>query len=107
VWDVYLVQSLLGGADVMNYADALHARITPQLEARWARGVAENWANESHVAAVHFAYAGVPRRGGPPFALSPEYVRTNLPVLDRQFMVAGVRLAMVLNRAFAGPPAAP
>lgn len=69
------------------------------------RGTVVDWAMEGHRSAVEHAYRMAP--GG---RLGTQYVRENLPVVDRALIAAGVRLARVLNVALAGyrpVPAAP
>jgi hypothetical protein len=66
------------------------------------KGAVEDWATESLLAARQ-AYQ-VPETGKrlkPGQKLGDAYVESNLPVVRRRLYQGGVRLAMVLNEAFA------
>jgi hypothetical protein len=103
VWDVNLVDAALGGLDPLDYARRLQAAITPEQAAAWQKGTPEDWVNESHRAAVDFAYrkadrTELPREGV--VELDGAYVGRNKPVVEEQLKKAGVRLAAVLNELF-------
>jgi hypothetical protein len=98
-WDSLLIRQYLGGEDVLQYADQLNSRITPQEMKDWAGGTVADWAWETHQQAVAHAYAGIPIQATP-INLSPEYVAGNQEVVETQLMKAGIRLAVVLNKAF-------
>ena len=57
-----------------------------------------DWANEGHRVAVEHVYKDVPADGDPA-KLDQAYADRAGPVIDLQLQKAGVRLAMVLNRA--------
>jgi hypothetical protein len=98
-WDSLLIRQYLGGEDVLQYADQLNSRITPQQMKDWAGGTVADWAWESHQFAVTHAYAGIPIQSTP-VHLGAEYVAGNQEVVETQLMKAGIRLAVVLNKAF-------
>ena len=99
VWDSILLRQYLKGEDVMQYADQLNSRITPQQMKDWAGGSVAEWAWESHQQAVAHTYAGVPIQSTP-VNLSPQYVAGNREVVETQLMRAGIRLSILLNKAF-------
>jgi hypothetical protein len=63
---------------------------------RLARGTLVDWALETHHAAVEHAYV-IP----PSHRLDRRWVAANEPVVERQLALAAIRLAQVLNQAFA------
>jgi hypothetical protein len=93
VWDQDLVKAL--GKDPMRVAAAIEANVTPQDKAKIAAGTPEDWANESFRLAVREIYARFPRLG--PSRLPRNYVVRERPVVQRQLLRAGLRLAMILN----------
>ena len=100
VWDTSLLRDAMNGQRVLDYAGALDKRITESQRKEWTKGTPEDWANESHRAAVDHAYAGVPADGVPP-TITREYIEANEKVVNEQLEKAGVRLAETLNRCFA------
>ena len=104
VWDFNLVRAVIEKQDVLKCADALEAGITPAQAQAWSGGAPVDWAMESHVVAIQSAYAGVPPVGGPPFALDAAYVRANTRIVHLRLQQAGVRLALILNRALGNEP---
>jgi hypothetical protein len=99
VWDSLLLRQYLGGEDVLQYADQLNSRITPQQMKDWAGGSVADWAWESHQQAIVHAYAGVPAESAP-VHLDLQYVAGNREVVETQLMKAGIRLAVLLNKGF-------
>jgi hypothetical protein len=63
-----------------------------------SRGTPVDWAEETHAVAVRL-YRGVPAN----FVLDDAYRLSILPDLDRQLALGGLRLAALLNEAFATP----
>jgi len=100
VWDELLVRRYVGrsAGKVGPYSDAIDEQTTQTESSKWAEGSAEDWANESFRLAVEFAYADVPADGPPP-KIDQEYVERSKPVVELQLRRAGVRLAVILNRA--------
>lgn len=99
VWDSNVLQACMAGRDIRSFAAALNARIGRRQLRRWARGDAAEWAWESHQAAVAYAYPGVPPAGSPPWVITHDYIAACQPIVERQLARAGVRLAVILNRA--------
>ncbi len=97
-WDTLILWSRKKTTRVADYADRLNARITGAKAKAWAQGTPVDWANESHQVAVERVYKDVPADGDPP-KLDQAYVDRSANVIDEQLQKAGVRLAMVLNRA--------
>ena len=60
------------------------------------KGTTVDWANASYQLAKDDAY-NIPNNG----ELDTTYVDANQPVIDEQLAVAGLRLAAILNAAFA------
>jgi hypothetical protein len=98
-WDSLLIREYLAGGDVLQYADQLNSRITPQQAKDWAGGSVADWAWESHQQAVARTYAGVPIQDTP-VNLDAKYVSANREVVETQLMRAGIRLSVLLNKAF-------
>ena len=94
VWDSQLLRR--AKKPWKEYAEALGKTITPADRARWTNGTPADWATESYQLAMSNAYA-VPADG----QLGQEYLERNLPVVEERLKVAGIRLAAVLNGAFA------
>jgi len=102
-WDTGVVEALGGTADAI--ADRLDRRITPGELSVWAHGDAKTWATESFELSRKDAYALPSRptcndRGA--VALTPAYMSTAVQDSELQLEKAGVRLAVLLNRAL-GP----
>ena len=96
VWDGELIDS--SGVDQETYFAYLRGLMTSLDLSALERGTVVNWAMEGHRIAAEDAYGKIPRGG----VIGREYVRANRPVIDRQLITAGVRLARVLNEALAG-----
>ena len=62
----------------------------------WTQGSPVDWANESHSIAVRFIYGSFPHDPG---RLPDSYQQAALPTVNDRLERAGVRLAMILNRA--------
>jgi hypothetical protein len=112
-WDVALVQRL--GDDPHQVAAALLRRIQPADLVAWRRGRPADWALESYQVARRIAYGRLPapapdleayrhRRSHRyslhgQYLLSDSYVDAATAAVATQLSRAGVRLALVLNRA--------
>jgi hypothetical protein len=101
-WDSLILHQRKQRTRVADYADNLNVKITEEQASASAEGSVVDWANESHRVAVERVYANVPAEGPPP-RLTTEYIGKSGVVIDEQLQTAGVRLATVLNRAFARP----
>jgi hypothetical protein len=99
-WDTGVVQALGGSAEAI--AAELERRITPADISAWSRGDAKTWAMESFALARKDTYA-LPSRptcaehGA--VALSPAYQAEARKDAALQLEKAGVRMAVLLNRA--------
>jgi hypothetical protein len=100
VWDTSLLVHSVGDRSLSDYATSLGSRITAAQRAAWRQGDPRVWANQSHRVAVTHAYAGV-AADGPATPLDVTYVAKNQRVVDEQLSRAGIRLAKILNEAFA------
>jgi hypothetical protein len=100
-WDTAVVTAL--GPDPVAVAAELTAQITPAQKAEWRRGDPQAWALETYKVAKSVAYwPGL--QGGcasdrAPVSLPPGYATRAQAAARRQLQRAGVRLALVLNRA--------
>ena len=93
LWDDDMLAAL-GIADEHAYALRLAKSIPPVRLAQWQSGDASAWATESYgIARLIYGGSHEPR------ALQLFYETDFLPTVDVQLEKAGVRLAMVLNRA--------
>jgi hypothetical protein len=100
-WDTAVVTVL--GPDPVAIAAELTAQISPAQKAEWERGDPQAWALETHKVAKTVAYwpglqGGCPS-GRAPVNLPPGYEARAQAAAKRQLKRAGVRLALVLNRA--------
>ena len=101
VWDSEIIERQHLDDDV--YADQLRADIGDDDVAEWTRTPLRDWVDESWRLAEDSAYRdarGRPLESGA--KLTREYLTTRTVVIDRRLKQAGVRLASVLNAAFAG-----
>ncbi len=97
-WDGEFVDDL--GPDAPRIATRLIAQISDGDRAAWMRGGIEDWAMESFAVAQAVAYGTLP----PPSShgehrLSDDYIQLADGAVATQLSRAGVRLALVLNRA--------
>ena len=99
-WDVGVVEALGRGANVI--AANLDGRITPNDLSTWARGDAKSWAMESFELSRKDVYALASRptcRDHGAVALTPAYETAAIREAALQLEKAGVRMAVLLNRA--------
>jgi nuclease S1 len=94
VWDGELIQA--SGMNESQYYDHLRLMMASLDLSALERGSVADWAMEGHRIAAEHAY-----RIPPGNTLDQTYVETNLPLVDRSLIAAGVRLARVLNVALA------
>lgn len=101
VWDDSVVRAL--GRSPARVALRLESRITPGERARWQQGNPVTWANGSFAIASHDIFPLLHGRSYryAPLILPRNYARHSAPIAARQLEKAGVRLALLLNRAFA------
>ena len=102
-WDITTVNAL--GHSPSEIAAKLDARITPAQIKTWSVGDPRGWAMETFVIARRDAY-DLPSKPtcaqNGAVALSPAYQATAEVDAAQQLSVAGIRLALVLNRALGG-----
>lgn len=97
VWDTPLILYLLDQHPQAR--QRLTQRITWWTRRMMERGTFEDWAWESHAISRDVAYRHLP--DGDPALLGEAYARVAAPAVQLQLQRAGVRLARVLNEAFA------
>ncbi|HLL83807.1 MAG TPA: S1/P1 nuclease [Longimicrobium sp.] len=107
-WDVLVLDDALAArssdSDLGPHVLALDATIKPEHVTEWTATVdAAAWANEAHKLAQRI-YKELPPKGG---ILAPklkaDYGASNRAAVELQLKRAGIRLAMLLNLAFAPP----
>ena len=99
-WDTVFVARL--GRDPAQVADALIAEIDSGRRRRWSGGDATEWARESMRLAVAQVYGRLPAPGPDGVSRLPDaYVDAAVDIVRTQLERGGVRLAWVLNQAFA------
>jgi hypothetical protein len=97
IWDTDMIEA--DDSDAHAFARRLDASISDDDVRRWQAGSPSDWANESHALAVT-AYALLDNpSAGAEISIPDSYVVTERPVIELQLKRAGIRLAMVLNRA--------
>lgn len=102
-WDSEFIKRF--GTDPRQVADVLISRITPRQEHKWAQGTTVDWAREAYTLSKDHAYGRLGQAGsGGRFELDNSYVEDATRVVATQLSRAGVRLAMILNRALRADP---
>jgi hypothetical protein len=99
-WDKQFVEAL--GRPPSALARHLLAQITPQQAAQWQQGAADDWAWEAFNIAIDDVYGDPPLSKDAPQHLDAAYVERAERAVTLQLCRAGVRLAVVLNRALSG-----
>jgi hypothetical protein len=100
VWDSDIIEHV-STSDDFWLAD-LAKLDTADNRAAWMRGSVEDWATESLLAArAAYQVPGTDKRIKSGQKLGEEYQASHLPVVGQRLCQAGLRLAMVLNEAFA------
>jgi hypothetical protein len=100
VWDSGIMEK--SGNTEDYWAAALAALDTAENRAAWTKGAVEDWATESLVAArAAYLIPGTEERIKSGQKLSGEYLARHVPVVKKRLCQAGIRLAQVLNEAFA------
>jgi hypothetical protein len=100
VWDSDIIEHVSVSEEF--WLNDLAALDTAENRGAWMKGTVEEWATESLVFA-RWAYLipGGIERLTPGQELGNEYQAAHLPVVRRRLAQAGLRLAWVLNEAFA------
>jgi hypothetical protein len=100
-WDTEWVRRL--GDDPRQVAGLIMAGISDQQRQAWSAGTVSDWAMEAFGLARRDAYGRLPKPGASGvYALDPGYVDAAFKDVRMQLGRAGVRLAVVLNRALGG-----
>jgi hypothetical protein len=110
VWDYSLVKLAMKRRSASAYSDILLRDFAGSFTS-WQQGTIESWAVETHTIAVRRAYQSLPgfacgmraHPGVDPVVLSlpTQYVNDSQAVVAEQLAKSGVRIASVLNSAFA------
>jgi hypothetical protein len=104
VWDGAFVNHLWGGKDEEQVATALIAQFK-EIAAKWQKGNAFRWIEESHRIAVETVYGKLPGFAcgadleDKTIKLPEAYVQAAVRLMPEQIAKGGFRLAYVLNRA--------
>jgi hypothetical protein len=100
VWDTNIIEWNTRSEDI--WLTGLGELDTAVNQAKWMAGTVEDWATESLLAAREaYLIPGTDKRLKFGQKLGKEYYDKHLPVVRVRICQAGVRLAMVLNEAFA------
>lgn len=91
VWDWVLIEHT--GIPWQAYAVQLQDEITPIDRQLWARGMPDNWAEESYQIVENAVYDV-----GEGAVVGDEYYERNISTVEQQLKKAAVRMAMVLDR---------
>ena len=108
LWDggFVMITMTRNGWDWQTYAAELDGRITADMRARWHRGSAFDWIEESRLFAAADGYMHAD--GVTPIrkkdVLGEDWYQHNLPVAEQRLQQGGLRLAMVLEEIFAEQP---
>jgi hypothetical protein len=96
VWD----SGLLGRMGTEEQLFPALSQESARREKKFAKGTVEDWAEQSHNAAVKIVYGKLPQAApGQPVVLDAAYEQAADPLIRLQIEKAGARLARVLNEA--------
>lgn len=103
VWDRDVVAAL--GEEADSVASTLDTQISPEVAKAWSVGSPVDWGNETFEIAKGALYSELQGKGGTtaPIILPADYPARQQALAATQLEKAGVRLALLLNRAFASP----
>ena len=100
VWDSDIIEWNTRSEDI--WLEELAELDAAENRKAWMAGTVEDWATESLLAARQaYLIPGTDKRLKSGQKLGKEYYEKHLPVVRLQLCRAGLRLAMVLNEAFA------
>jgi hypothetical protein len=101
VWDTSIIEDAMGERSETDYAAALDDAITQAQIDQWlAQSDPADWATESHkIAQTVYGELSIPSHGT--LQLPGDYGTAHRPILELQLERAGIRLANILNEAFA------
>jgi hypothetical protein len=104
VWDGGLIELEMQrhGWDWQRYAIELDTRIDDEEIARWGRGSAYDWIEESRLLAAADGYLHADGRTAirAGDTLGTDWVARSLPVVEQRLQQGGIRLALVLEEIF-------
>jgi hypothetical protein len=101
-WDTEFVEQL--GPDAKTIASDLIGHISEAQRKKWEAGEPKDWAQESFQIAKDDAYGQLPEPNSHgSFRLTDDYVTMATQDVSLQLSKAGVRLALILNRALGEP----
>lgn len=112
-WDSDFVRAAFKTADERKIAAQLLKALTSEQRKEWQRGSAPAWVAKSYALSRDLAYGGLPDftlaggqcpaedYGEDGVPLSPAYVEQAVGLVPTLLSQAGVRIALLLNRAFA------
>jgi hypothetical protein len=104
VWDGGLISTEMRrkGWDWQRYAAELDAGISDEEIARWGRGSAYDWLEESRLFAAANAYLHADGRTSITAGdtLDADWYALNLPIVEQRLQQGGIRLAFVLEELF-------
>jgi hypothetical protein len=99
IWDSQLIER--AGLTEGEWTDRLNAIAAQDLAEAWSMGTVEDWATENLEAAnAAYRIPGTYLILKPGTKLGEDYLKTVLPIAERQLAKSGVRLAFVLNKIF-------
>jgi hypothetical protein len=102
-WDVEFVERL--GTNPRQVAGAIVAGISDEQRRAWSQGTAADWVMETFAVARKDAYGRLPEPNTKGvYVLDPGYVEAAVQDVRIQLSRAGVRLALVLNKALGPAP---
>jgi hypothetical protein len=93
LWDVTILAASYPTPEAL--AEAVSKRIKPMSNC----DAPEQWANEGHVIEKNFIYPKLGPERRQPIAISDEYAREALPIMEDRVALGAARLTCVLNRA--------
>jgi hypothetical protein len=96
VWDELLVERLAGGRHYGLLARDLSQGLTTWRGHPAAAGNPRTWLVEAHALVEPYAYAGITQGQPVPEA----YIQRALPIVSRQLLYAGIRLARLVDENF-------
>jgi len=101
-WDVEFVERL--GTDPRQVADAIFPGIADEQRRAWSAGAVSDWVMEAFGIARNDAYGLLGERGGNGvYFLDDRYIDTAVRDVRLQLSRAGIRLALMLNKALRLP----
>lgn len=105
IWDTCILTQPLKTMSLTKYARNLNNAISSAEKNEYETGSATDWLLETHQTAINSSYKNLPKgthSGINRYSTIPgDYFETNKSVVEKQLQRAGIRLAKILNDAFA------